>query len=174
MSGRHCQAQAKNYSSQLLVCAPRTPTAKQGSFCACPSTFGRQSSCLQNAPYSFAYVWQLFLALLCVLVFPGETTYRRASRLAASIRSRSTPAMAHGPPAMACDDLLYVSAHISPLAAEQAETPQSVFAHWRSAEAWYRDDPSLLRWPCGHTRNFVRSPGPVLDATLPSSHLCFV
>ncbi len=24
-------------------------------------------------------------------------------------------------------------------------TPQSVFAHWRSAEAWYRDDPSVTR-----------------------------
>ena len=48
---------------------------------------------------------------------------------------------------MACDYLLYVSAHISPLEAEQAKTPQSVFAHWRSAEAWYRDDPSdPRRW----------------------------
>jgi hypothetical protein len=28
----------------------------------------------------------------------------------------------------------------------QAEAPESVFAHWRSVEAWYRDDPSLLRW----------------------------
>jgi hypothetical protein len=27
-----------------------------------------------------------------------------------------------------------------------AETPESVFAHWRSVEAWYRDGPSLLRW----------------------------
>jgi hypothetical protein len=27
-----------------------------------------------------------------------------------------------------------------------AEAPESVFAHWRSVEAWYRDDPSLLRW----------------------------
>jgi hypothetical protein len=27
----------------------------------------------------------------------------------------------------------------------RAEAPESVFAHWRSVEAWYRDDPSLLR-----------------------------
>ncbi len=35
-----------------------------------------------------------------------------------------------------------------------------LFAHWRSAEAWYRDDPSLLRYFM-HTRSYaVRSPGP--------------
>jgi hypothetical protein len=27
-----------------------------------------------------------------------------------------------------------------------ADAPESVFAHWRSVEAWYRDGPSLLRW----------------------------
>lgn len=27
-----------------------------------------------------------------------------------------------------------------------AEAPESVFAHWRSVEAWYRNDPSLRRW----------------------------
>ena len=32
---------------------------------------------------------------------------------------------------------------------KQAEAPQSVFAHWRSAEAWYRDDPSVPRRPLG-------------------------
>jgi len=32
---------------------------------------------------------------------------------------------------------------------QQAEAPQSVFAHWRSAEAWYRDDPSVPRLPLG-------------------------
>ena len=26
-----------------------------------------------------------------------------------------------------------------------ADAPESVFAHWRSVEAWYRDGPSLLR-----------------------------
>ena len=45
----------------------------------------------------------------------------------------------------ACDRLLYVSAHISAPEGQQAEAPQSVFAHWRSAEAWYRDDPSDTR-----------------------------
>jgi hypothetical protein len=27
-----------------------------------------------------------------------------------------------------------------------AEAPESVFAHWRSVEAWYRDGPSFTRW----------------------------
>src|SRR5258707_9888021 len=49
----------------------------------------------------------------------------------------------------ACDRLLYVSAHISAPEGQQAEAPQSVFAHWRSAEAWYRDDPSVTRRPFG-------------------------
>jgi hypothetical protein len=52
----------------------------------------------------------------------------------------------------------------------RAEAPESVFAHWRSVEAWYRDDPSLLRWRLAHTRNYVRSPGPVFNATKPSFH----
>jgi hypothetical protein len=32
---------------------------------------------------------------------------------------------------------------------QQAEAPQAVFAHGRSAEAWYRDDPSVTRPPRG-------------------------
>lgn len=34
----------------------------------------------------------------------------------------------------------------------ETEAPDSVFAHWRSVEAWYRDDPSLLRWRFAPTR----------------------
>jgi hypothetical protein len=49
----------------------------------------------------------------------------------------------------ACDRLLYVSAHSSAQCGQQAEAPQAVFAHWRSAEAWYRDDPSVTRLPRG-------------------------
>ena len=41
-----------------------------------------------------------------------------------------------------------VGAHLCPCG-QQAEAPQSVFAHWRSAEAWYRDDPSVPRLPLG-------------------------
>ena len=82
-------------------------------------------------------------------VVRGETSNGRASRLAASIRSRPALTTTQGSPAMACDYLLYVSAQVSPPGDEQAEAPQSVFAHWRSAEAWYRDDLSDTRWPCG-------------------------
>jgi hypothetical protein len=49
-----------------------------------------------------------------------------------------------------------------------AEAPESVFAHWRSVEAWYRDGPSLLRWRLRTPGTSVRPPGPVLDATKPS------
>ena len=84
---------------------------------------------------------------------------------------------------MACDDLLYVSAHVSPLAAEQAETPQSVFAHWRSAEAWYRDAPSDPRRPCSqpgtlsvartsHRRDVVVV-SPLFRVTVLHYHLCY-
>jgi len=80
--------------------------------------------------------------------FSLETTNRRASGLAASkvgARVRIGPGLARD----ACDRLLYVSAHISAPEGQQAEAPQSVFAHWRSAEAWYRDDPSVTRLPLG-------------------------
>ena len=84
------------------------------------------------------------------LFLSRETTNRHASGLAASsVGAALALAQACGD---ACDRLLYVSAHISAQCGQQAEAPQSVFAHWRSAEAWYRDDPSVTRRPRGQTR----------------------
>src|SRR5271165_1374466 len=97
-------------------------------------------------------VWRQSLAHSAVVIYLDETTNARAAGLAAPMTSRPTLATTQGPPAMACDYLLYVSAHVSPHDKEQAEAPQSVFAHWRSAEAWYRDDPSDPRRPCGPPR----------------------
>ncbi len=118
------------------------------------------------------------------LFLSRETTNRHASGLAASsVGAALALAQACGD---ACDRLLYVSAHISAQCGQQAEAPQSVFAHWRSAEAWYRDDPSVTRRPLGQPvyvsiartsprrdvtvvslGSFYRPPGPVGVTSLP-------
>src|SRR6266446_6356313 len=64
-------------------------------------------------------------------------------------KSRGRARIGPGRARDACDRLLYVSAHIAAPEGQHAEAPQSVFAHWRSAEAWYRDDPSVPRLPLG-------------------------
>jgi hypothetical protein len=79
-------------------------------------------------------------------------------KLAASLSGRRLAS------AMAGDRLLSVSAFWT-------DTPESVFARWRSVEAWCRDDPSLLRWCVRHLEKRFRPPGPVLDATKPSFFL---
>ena len=97
-------------------------------------------SCLQNAPSSSGKTRHLTL-------ISHETTNAALPdwRLQKSRHARLGPALACD----ACDRLLYVSAHSSAQCGQQAEAPQSVFAHWRSAEAWYRDDPSVTRRPFG-------------------------
>src|SRR6266446_1841789 len=77
-----------------------------------------------------------------------ETTNGHASGLAAS---RVGGPRSHWPrPCARClrQTSIRVGAHLCPCG-QQAEAPQSVFAHWRSAEAWYRDDPSVPRLPLG-------------------------
>lgn len=58
-----------------------------------------------------------------------------------------------------------------------AEAPESVFAHWRSVEAWYRDDPSLLRWRRALTRQLCPAARTSLqrdETVVPLDSCCFL
>ena len=69
------------------------------------------------------------------IAFPARLAERLSSRfkLAASLEGRRHALRSPATTFYPCSTFL-------------AEAPESVFAHWRSVEAWYRDDPSLLRW----------------------------
>jgi hypothetical protein len=103
-------------------------------------------SCLQNAPS-----------------LPGKTRHRPLTQTSCFwLRKRPSATLldwrlqVSGPrslwprPCVRClrQTSIRVGAHLC-LFGQQAEAPQSVFAHWRSAEAWYRDDPSVTRLPLG-------------------------
>ena len=125
----------------------RTASAdlRRAFFSSVPSLWSPES-CLQNAPPRSGTTrptspLRTHCSLLC------ETTLRHASGLAAS---RVGAARAWPWPGRRCrrQTSIRVGTRVS-TGVEQAEAPQAVFAHWRSAEAWYRDDPSVPRWPHG-------------------------
>jgi hypothetical protein len=131
---------------RLYSCV-RTPNTDRGS----PILMGRSLWSPEVMPPKRTGMVRLDSPLFadpCLWVRSQETTNGRASGLAAS-RVGARTGIGPGRARDAGDRLLYVSAHVSALAGQQAEAPQAVFAHWRSAEAWYRDDPSVPRRPRG-------------------------
>jgi hypothetical protein len=103
-------------------------------------------SCLQNVPPRAGTTRPISLPRTRYSLL-RETTLRDASGLAAS---RVGAALAWPWPGRRClrQTSIRVGARLS-AGAEQAEAPQAAFAHWRSTEAWYRDDPSVTRRPLG-------------------------
>src|SRR5437867_11654696 len=74
---------------------------------------------------------------------------------------------------MACDDLLSVSAHSSPLARSRPKH-HNLYSPTGDPPKPGTGTTFLTRGGLAAHPELLRPPGPVLDATLPSSHFCFV
>jgi hypothetical protein len=109
-----------------------------------PSMRSPVSSAIRFFPFFLALRARCTVGLLArcfrsEIAFPTRLAERRSSRLklAASLEGRRHALRSPATTFYPCPTYL-------------VEAPESVFAYWRSVEAWYRDDPSLLRYAYAH------------------------
>ena len=148
-----------------LLYVPRAPTAEKVLFC--PSLWSPES-CLQNAPSSSGKTRHLSLTRL--VACSRETTNCHASGLAAS---RVGGPRSHWPrPCARClrQTSIRVGAHLCPRGTAGRSTTICIrpLAIRRSLVPGRPFCPAAAS---RQARLYIRPPGPVLDATLPSFHL---